>query len=215
MLNMVDLNPINLEFQLGFLVIAAVSIAVVHSFAPDHYLPVVTIARARGWKVEKAVLLSGIAATIHVSTSALLSIAVFVGVDLLGLAEQIEKASPLMLIAFGTLYALISIIRPHRHVHTLSTTAILMVIGLSPCVPLIPIVLAAPTFPQAVAIALLFSLATIITIVSLTYITYRAVRPPKLGDMEDFAAGIIVAAIGLITYILEGKTWTPRENWEP
>jgi hypothetical protein len=193
------------QVQGEFLILAAVSIAVIHSFAPDHYIPIVTIARMKGWGAGKAILLSGIAATIHVTSSVILSIGVFKGLDLAGYAELLEEFSPLMLVAFGMLYALISILRPHRHVHTLSTSTLLLVVGLSPCVPLIPVVLAASTLSQAVMIAILFSMATILTIVTLTYVSYRAFRPPKIGDREDVVAGIIVAAVGLITYILEGK----------
>ena len=197
-------------FQLDFLVFAAISIAVIHSFAPDHYVPVVTIARARGWSAGKAVLLSGVASTIHVTTSVILSIGVLKGINLAGYAELLEKFSPLMLITFGLFYTLISLTRPHRHVHTLSTTAILMVIGLSPCIPLIPVVLAASTLSQAVLVAILFSLATVVTIVFLTYVSYRAFRPPKIGDREDAIAGLIVAAVGFITYLLEGRVWLGR-----
>lgn len=206
---MVNPEMLNLHFQ-ELLMFAAVSIAVVHSFAPDHYLPIVTIARARGWGAGKAVLLSGIAATIHVTTSVALSIGVFKGLDIAGYAELLEEFSPLMLIAFGLLYTLISLVRPHRHIHTFSTTAILMVIGLSPCVPLIPVVLAASSPSQAVLVALLFSLATVFTIVLLTYASYRAFKPPKISNGEDAVAGLIVAAIGLITYLLEGKIWVGR-----
>lgn len=201
----------NLGMQAEFLILAAVSIAVVHSFAPDHYIPVVTIARIKGWGAGKAVLLSGIAATIHVTSSVLLSIGVLKGLNLAGYAEQLEEFSPLMLMAFGMLYALLSVLRPHRHAHTLSTTTLLLVIGLSPCVPLIPVVLAASTLSQALMIAFLFSMATILTIVVLTYISYRAFKPPKIGDREDVLAGIIVAAVGLITYILEGKHGLSRK----
>lgn len=33
----------------GFLLIAAISIAVIHSLAPDHYVPVLAIGRSRRW----------------------------------------------------------------------------------------------------------------------------------------------------------------------
>jgi hypothetical protein len=197
---------------LEFLLLAAISIAIVHSFAPDHYLPIVTIARMKNWGAGKAAGLSGIAAGIHVATSVILSLAVFTGLDLAGYAKTLEEVSPLMLILFGLLYTLMSVIRPHKHVHSLSTTTLLLVLGLSPCVPLIPIVLATSTFSQAMFVALLFSVATISTIVTLTYISYKAFKPPRIDEKEDVVAGIIVAAVGLIMYILEGKIWISRHQ---
>ncbi len=80
-------------------------------------------------------MFSCVAGIIHVSTSVIIGFALIGGINLLGFAEMIEKISPMILIFIGFAYAIISAIKGHTHIHS--------EIGLSPCIPLIPLMLAA------------------------------------------------------------------------
>ncbi|RLI84618.1 hypothetical protein DRP07_00575 [Archaeoglobales archaeon] len=188
------------------LIVASVSITVVHSLAPDHYLPFVAIGKARKWSAGKTLALSGIAGTVHVLTSIILGMLLILGIDLLGFAEAVERSSPLLLIAIGIGCAILSVIKGHHHAHSASTLMLLLILGLSPCVPLIPLMLAARTAAEIVGVAASFAVATISTIVALRYLSYKAFKPPEfLRRREDLVAGLIIAAVGVLNYLIETK----------
>ena len=181
-------------------ILAAVSIAVVHSLAPDHYLPFTIFGRLKSWGAARTLLFSGLAGTLHVGTSAVLGVALLAGVDLLGCAELVEKTASWLLIAFGLIYALVSLLRRHHHPHSPSLAALLLILGLSPCIPLVPLILVAESVAAVIAS---FGVATVATILTLTYLSFKAFKPPKaLRGREDFAAGMLVAAVGFATRIL-------------
>lgn len=188
-----------------FLIFAAMSIAIVHSLAPDHYIPFVAIGKSKKWDVRRILVFSGIAGTIHVLSSVVVGMLLILGIDLLGFAETIENLSPFLLIFIGLAYAILSVIRQHSHVHSTSAIMLLLILGLSPCIPLIPLMLAAKTHVELVGVVIPFSVATISTIVILTYLACKAFKPPEiLHGREDLLAGLIVAAVGILTY-LTGK----------
>ncbi|AGK62197.1 hypothetical protein Asulf_02244 [Archaeoglobus sulfaticallidus PM70-1] len=81
-----------------------------------------------------------------------------------------------------------------------------VVISLSPGIPLIPLMLAANSSIELMSITISFASATIVTVVILTYISYKAFRPPEIfHGREDVIAGLIIAAVGAITHIIEIK----------
>ncbi len=187
------------------LIAASISIAVVHSLAPDHYVPFVAIGKTRTWSVKKTLVISGIAGTVHVLTSIALGILLIIGINLMGFAEAVEELSPLLLIVIGMGYAIVSV-RSHHHVHSASTIMLLLILGLSPCVPLIPLMLAARTAAEIAGVAVTFAVATITTIVVMTYLSYKAFKPPKiLHGKEDVVAGLIIAAVGVLSHIVGAK----------
>lgn len=148
---------------MGLLVFASFSIAVIHSLAPDHYLPFVAIGRLKGWNVGKTLVFSTLAGTLHVATSILVGTILIYAVNLLGIAKFI---------------------------------------GLSPCVPLIPLILASNSSFELTAVVTTFALATVGVIPILTFLSYKAFSL-KLHSREDLVAGLIIAIVGLITYLVE------------
>jgi hypothetical protein len=186
------------------LMLASISIAVIHSLAPDHYFPFVAIGKLKDWSVKKVAMFSGLAGVIHVTSSIVVGIILIYGINLLGFAELIEEISPIMLMLIGLTYAIVTVIRGHNHIHSPSAVMILLVIGLSPCIPLIPLMLAAKNSLELLIITAAFAMATVLTILILTYLSYKAFKPPEfLHGGEDVVAGLIIAAVGLITYIVE------------
>ena len=185
------------------LAFAAVSIAVIHSLAPDHYVPFVAIGKARMWGVKKILAFSTLAGTLHVLSSVAIGILLIFGINLLGFAEAIESLSPILLIAVGLAYSIASLIKPHKHTHT-SATVVLLALSLSPCIPLIPIMLATRTYAELLIVTTLYGVSTISTIVTLTYLSSKAFKPPKIiHGKEDFLAGLIIALTGLLNYVFK------------
>lgn len=186
------------------LIVASVSTAFLHSLAPDHYAPFVAIGKAKKWGTGKTLAFSGIAGTVHVMTSIVLGILLILGIDLLGFAKAVERLSPLILIAIGIGYAILSVIKGHHHTHSASTLMLLLILGLSPCVPLIPLMLAARTAAEIAGVVVSFAIATISTIVALTYLSSKAFKPPGfLHGREDFVAGLIIATVGALNYLIK------------
>ncbi len=89
------------------LVGTAVATAAFHTLIPDHWLPFVLVARARGWPVRLTAAVSGFSALLHTSLSVALGLAaVRVGQETMGaLGETLERASGVLLVLFGLLYA--------------------------------------------------------------------------------------------------------------
>ncbi|AGK62194.1 hypothetical protein Asulf_02241 [Archaeoglobus sulfaticallidus PM70-1] len=107
------------------LMFASVSIAIIHSLAPDHYFPFVALGKLKNWSVKRVLAFSGVAGVFHVSSSIALGLILINGINLIGVAESIEELSPLMLVFIGLLYAIISVIRGHSHTHSTSTAMML------------------------------------------------------------------------------------------
>ncbi len=190
---------------MSLLVLASATVAVVHSFSPDHYMPFVAIGRFRKWSVGRTLLFSTLAGVVHVSSSILLGLLLMLGIDMLGYARALERLSPLMLVLVGLGYALLSLVGGHSHARASSTAKLLLVLGLSPCLPLIPIMLSARG-GELIAVTATFAIATLATIAALSYLSFNALKPPKiLHGMEDTAAGVVVALAGILSYLLGNK----------
>jgi hypothetical protein len=184
------------------LVAAAVAIAVVHALAPDHYMPFVAMGRLKRWSLRKTLLFSCIAGTVHVFSSVALGMLLISGIDLLGYASALENLSPLLLISIGVAYALLSLTSGHAHLSANSAAALLLALGLSPCLPLVPLLLSARG-GELLSVAAAFAVATLATILLLTYLSFTAFKPPRsLHGREDVAAGIVIALTGVVTYFL-------------
>ena len=116
-----------IEREIWVLAGTAASLGFIHTLiGPDHYLPFIVIARARGWKLRKTLLVSFLAGLGHILSSVVLG---FVGIAL-GIAvsklEGVESArgefAAWLLIGFGLAYFVWGLRRairnkPHRHLH--------------------------------------------------------------------------------------------------
>jgi len=92
----------------SLLLLTAAATAVFHTLIPDHWLPFVLVGRARGWSGRTTAAVSGLSAMVHT----VLSVALGVAALLLGqsvahaVGERLERGSGLLLVGFGTVYAL-------------------------------------------------------------------------------------------------------------
>jgi len=106
--------------ELVALVITAASIGVGHTvLGPDHYLPFVVLARARGWSKTTTVLVTALCGLGHVGSSVLLGmVGIALGVAVARL-EWFESArgdiAAWLLTAFGLVYMVWGIRRAARH----------------------------------------------------------------------------------------------------
>jgi hypothetical protein len=114
--------------ELTVLALTAAAIAFVHTLlGPDHYLPFVAMARARGWSLKKTLRITLACGAGHLAGSILLGfLGILLGIQLSAL-EWLEEArgglAAWLLIGFGLAYMAWGLRqawrnRPHSHWHT-------------------------------------------------------------------------------------------------
>ena len=113
------------ESAASVLLWAAASVAFIHTLVGvDHYLPFILIGKARQWSVRKTVALTALCGVGHVIGSVLLGLvglALGVAVQRMEIIEGVRGSLAAWgLIAFGLIYAGVSIVRTargHKHAH--------------------------------------------------------------------------------------------------
>lgn len=114
--------------EINVLALSAAAIAFVHTLlGPDHYLPFVAMAKARGWSLQKTIRVTLICGAGHLGGSVLLGIAgIMLGMQLASL-EWLESVrgnlAAWLLIGFGLAYLAWGLgqayrNRPHSHRHS-------------------------------------------------------------------------------------------------
>jgi sulfite exporter TauE/SafE len=206
------------------LAMAAVSVAALHTLAPDHWAPFAAVARARGWSAARTARITLLCGFGHVTASALLGLlGLFFGLEVLeSVGRRMEALAGILLIGFGLAYAAWGLRRSagghfHGHVHhhydhvhnpeKATVWSLFLLFSADPCVAVIPILFAAAPLGamRTTAIVLLYEGATLATMVALVLPARAGVkrlRLPFLDRYGDAAAGGAIAAVGLIVTLL-------------
>lgn len=196
------------------LAIAAATVGALHALAPDHWVPIAAVSRARGWSVGRTARVAFTCGFGHVTVSAALGLIALVSgtavVEALG--ARTSAVGGVLLIGFGAAYALWSLRRlahhDHHHVHDTTTTWTLFAIYCAdPCVAVIPIIFAAAPLSRTatLAIVILYEVATIATMVGFTVAARAgagALRGRWIERYGDSAAGGLIVATGVIVALV-------------
>ena len=194
--------------------LAAATVGALHSLAPDHWLPIAAVGRARGWSVRRTARVALLCGLGHVTVSATLGVLALVSgttvVEALG--ARAGSVAGVLLIGFGLGYAVWGARRvrhdPHlggAHVHAparATTWTLFAIYCADPCVAVIPIVFASATLSAGATLAIVavYEVATIATMVGLTAAA-RAGAARLSGrwieSYGDSAAGGLIVATGL------------------
>ena len=198
------------------LVVATVVVAVVHSLAPDHWLPFVMIGKAQTWsrvRLSWVTILAGIA---HVGSSILIGgIGILLGIaaiSLQGIEATRTTLGILLLIGFGLVYALWGLKHSKKHHHhhsfdlsgkkavTLWTLFAVFVLG--PCEPLIPLMFLATSrgLFGIVVISTIFACTTILMMVGQTLLGFSGMELIRHEFAEKYShamAGVAVVMTGV------------------
>ena len=142
------------------LTVAAITIGSLHSLAPDHWVPIAAVARARNWSKARTARVAFLCGVGHVTVSVLLGLlALLFGAQLFqSFGERMVSVAGLLLIGFGVAYAVWGLrgafahrIHGHHHHHydhvhdpsKASTWSLFLIYCADPCVAVIPILFAA------------------------------------------------------------------------
>jgi hypothetical protein len=206
------------------LVAAAITVAALHSLAPDHWAPFAALARARNWSAARTVRITFFCGLGHVTVSATLGlVAITIGMKLIeALGTRMESLAGVLLITFGLIYCLWGLrtttgrrIHGHSHAHfdhihdSERTTAwsLFALFSVDPCVALLPIlVAAAPLGWVAVAsVVVAYELSTITSMISLVLLARAGVTRLRFHWLDHWghaAAGAFIALVGIVVGIL-------------
>lgn len=206
------------------LALAAITIGALHSLAPDHWIPIAAVGRARGWtagRTARVVLACGFG---HVTVSVILAlVALALGrATVTAVGERVASVSGALLVGFGVAYAIWGVRHAlahrlhghhhHRydHVHDpgrVGAWTLFAIYCADPCVALIPILFAAAPLPTSstIAIVVAYEVATItsmITMVTLARAGAGFLRGRWTERWADSAAGGSIALTGIAVALL-------------
>jgi len=207
----------------GTLAITAAAVGALHSLAPDHWVPVAAVSRARGWSLGRTARVSLLCGFGHVTVSVALGlIALISGTAVVeALGARTGAIAGVLMIGFGAAYALwgarhvlVRKLHGHDHAHVdhvhdpshAGVWTLFAIYCADPCVAVIPILFGAAMVSRAATIGIIciYEAATICTMVGLT-VAARAgaslIRGRWVERYGDSAAGAVIFATGITVMV--------------
>ena len=203
-----------LSLLTGTLILAAI-----HALIPNHWLPLVAVAKAEGWKQKEITTVTLLAAAAHVFGTIALGIVLgFIGKELKEeYGKAITVAAAIILIVFGLVYFTVNL--PHHHHSTQQdvsaykkskTRWIWIFIGmmfLSPCLEVESLFLSAGAFGMGAVFAMaacyaIISILGIWLLVSLGIKGVNLLPADFIEHNEKKISGIVLILVGIVTFFL-------------
>ena len=194
-------------------------LALIHALIPNHWLPLVAVARAENWKIRDITTVTFISATAHVlGTVALGLVLGMIGKEL---AEQyghaINVAASILLIIFGLIYYTVNL--PHHH-HSSQRDVVkykrskrkwilifIFMMFLSPCLEVESLFLSAGAFGMGTVTLLstvyaIVSISGILLLVNLGNKGVNLLPAQFIEHNEKRISGAVLIAVGIISFFL-------------
>jgi nickel/cobalt transporter (NicO) family protein len=194
-------------------------LAIVHALIPNHWLPLVAVARAEKWKPREVTLITFLAALAHVAGTVALGLVL--GVIGKELQEEygraIYLASAVMLIAFGLIYFTVNL--PHHHHSEQKDVAaykrskrkwvliFIIMMFLSPCLEVESLFLSAGAYGMGVVTIMsivyaVVSISGILLLVNLGSKGVNLLSAHFIEHNEKRISGIVLILIGIISFFI-------------
>ena len=196
-----------------------VLLAAVHALIPNHWLPLVAVARAEKWKQKEITTITLLAALAHVLGTVALGIVLgLIGKELVeDYGHTIYVASSVLLIVFGLIYFTVNL--PHHHHSAQKDIAaykrskqkwifiFIIMMFLSPCLEVESLFLSAGTYGMGLVslLAVVYAIVSVSGIVLLVKLGYKGVNllPAEfIEHNEKRISGIILILVGIIAFFL-------------
>jgi len=194
-------------------------LAFVHALIPNHWLPLVAVARAEQWKPRELNLITVIAASAHVIGTIALGLTLGLIGDRLAAdyGNIINVVAPVLLIVFGLIYFTVNL--PHHHHHEKSDVAgykrsrgrwiliFIVMMFLSPCLEVESLFLSAGAYGMTTVLlmAVIYTLVSISGILLLVNLGQRGVNllPANfIEHNEKRISGAVLIFVGLISFFI-------------
>lgn len=194
-------------------------LAMVHALIPNHWLPLVAVAKAEGWKQSEVNWVTLLAALAHVTGTVVLGIVLgYIGNELVDdYGTTIRVASSVLLIVFGLIYFTVNL--PHHH-HSEQKDVIAykrskrkwiliftVMMLLSPCLEVESLFLSAGAYGMGTVflLSLIYALVSISGILLLVNLGYRGTRLLSahfIEHNEKRISGVILILVGIVSFFL-------------
>jgi putative Mn2+ efflux pump MntP len=203
-----------------FTVIAGtVLLAFVHALIPNHWLPLVAVARAEKWKIKEVTSITLISALAHVLGTVILGLVLgFIGKELQEkFGSTIHMVSAILLIVFGLVYYTVNL--PHHH-HSSQKDVVqykrskrkwimifIIMMFLSPCLEVESLFLTAGAYGMGLVslLAVIYAIVSVSGILLLVNLGYKGVNllnAQFIEHNEKKISGIVLIVVGIITFFL-------------
>ena len=196
-----------------------VLLAMVHALIPNHWLPLVAVARAEGWKQKDVTTITLLAASAHVTGTVGLGLVLgLIGKELMeNYGTAIHVASSVLLIVFGLVYYTVNL--PHHH-HSgqQDVTAykrskrrwvfiFIVMMFLSPCLEVESLFLSAGAYgmPLVWLLGVIYAIVSISGILLLVYLGYKGVNllpAAFIEHNEKRISGTVLIVVGIVSFFL-------------
>jgi hypothetical protein len=217
---------VELEHAALALLGTTVATAAVHSLIPDHWLPLVLLARSQRWSLRNALAVAVFSGGLHSVVSVSLgALALWIGRETAhDLGEMLQKISSALLVLFGLVYAGWALHRGGHSLHMhprledphaepdpgLSGMGLGFVVGFNPCVLIIPILFATSSWRAAwqLAVAGAFTVTTVLTTAAMAWIGVRSAGRLEFAFLDRFGevlSGALITLTGIAVWVLEGS----------
>ena len=194
-------------------------LALVHALIPNHWLPLVAVARAENWKVKDITTVTFISATAHVLGTVALGLVL--GVIGQELADQyghaINVGASVLLIIFGLIYYTVNL--PHHHHSSQKDVSqykrskrkwiliFIFMMFLSPCLEVESLFLSAGAYgmTNVILLSIVYAIVSISGIMLLVNLGNKGVNllPAEfIEHNEKRISGAVLIAVGIISFFL-------------
>ena len=211
-----------MHHSIWILLASTLSIAFLHSFAPDHWMPFAVIAKAKKWPKAKLLWIIFVSGIGHVVSSVILGVmGILLGFSLSklkGIEGHRGEIGLWLLIGFGIAYMLWGIKKARGHEHkeieeeklkrkTVAMWTLFAVVILGPCEPLIPLIFLGYNYGWAgvVLVAAVFSIVTIVMMLLQGFLSFMGVQLIKneiAGRYSHAFAGLVIALTGVFIMLV-------------
>ncbi|HEY0355936.1 MAG TPA: hypothetical protein VGC29_07025 [Flavisolibacter sp.] len=203
-----------------FTVIAGtVLLALVHALIPNHWLPLVAVARAEQWKARDITMITFFSALAHVlGTVALGLVLGYIGKELEEkYGTAINVGASVLLIVFGLIYYTVNL--PHHHHSEQKDVArykrskrkwimiFIVMMFLSPCLEVESLFLSAGAYGMGLVTLLsviyaIVSISGILLLVNLGYKGINLLSAQFIEHNEKRISGTVLIVVGIVSFFL-------------
>ena len=203
--------------SIWILIVSTVSIAFLHSLAPDHWMPFAAIGRAKKWSKPKLLWITFVSGLGHVGSSIAFSvIGILLGFSLSklkGIEGHRGEIALWLLIGFGIAYMIWGLkkARDEQHHHleeeeikakTVAVWTMFAIIVLGPCEPLIPLAFLGYNYGWmgVMYVSIIFSVVTLIMMLAQSLLAFMGIQLIKTQIVERYShafAGLVIALTGV------------------
>lgn len=187
----------------------AISIFLVHSILPHHWLPFVLVGREQKWSLQKTLGTLGLGAFVHCLSSVSIGLLVsYMGSQIDHHFHSLHGILPgTILLAFGCGFLVSDWHHRHRNLtNKMATWSLILMLGLSPCFVITPLFMIAGPLPmnQILLVCVLMSVLSIVSMMLLGWLVFRGLDYFKLEWLErneSKVMGTMLVALGLFCII--------------